>query len=234
MLPLVFLPGMMCDARLYAHQISVLSSHYTLQVATIHDGTSVEEIGHQVLTHAPPRFIVIGLSMGGIIAMELLGQEPERIAGLILLDTNPLADSQEMKEIRDEQMKQVQAGQLRTLMREQMIPRFQLQGADTQKIADTCLSMAMDLGDQPFINQSRALQKRADQQDTLRATTVPTLIACGEHDTVCPLERHYLMHDLVIGSHLEIIEGAGHLPTLEQPEKTTQLVHQWLQQHPGI
>ena len=227
------LPGMMCDARLYAHQISVLSQHYTLHIVSFANSTSLETIGHQVLTHAPPRFIVIGLSMGGIIAMELLRQEPERIAGLILLDTNPLAESQEMKEIRDKQMKLVQAGQLRTLMREQIIPRFQLQGAHIQKIADTCLSMALDLGDQPFINQSRALQKRVDQQDTLRATTVPTLIACGEHDAVCPLERHYLMHDLVTGSQLEVIEGAGHLPTLEQPEITTELLHRWLQQYAG-
>ena len=92
-----------------------------------------------------------------------------------------------------------------------------------------CMQMAIDLGPAAFANQSIALRDRPDQQATLRQVTVPTLVACGEDDVLCPVERHELMCDLIAGSTLEIIEKAGHLPTLEQADIVNKALLRWLE-----
>jgi pimeloyl-ACP methyl ester carboxylesterase len=91
------------------------------------------------------------------------------------------------------------------------------------------MDMALKLGPEIFVKQSRALQSRPDQQDILTASDCPALILCGREDLLCPIERHELMHHLMKNSHLEIIDQAGHLPTLEQPIKTNQALLRWME-----
>ena len=93
-----------------------------------------------------------------------------------------------------------------------------------------CMAMAESLGPEVFEQQSRALQNRPDQCDTLRNIQVPTLLLCGEQDGLCPPERHQMMRDLIANAELQIIAGAGHLPTLEQPEQTNAAIQTWLEQ----
>ena len=97
------------------------------------------------------------------------------------------------------------------------------------------MAMALDLGPEVFLNQSIALRDRPDQKETLRAYAGPSLVLCGRHDALCPVERHELMHDLLANAQLTIIEDAGHMPTLEQPEETTAALVRWLAstQHHG-
>ncbi|MEO0945053.1 MAG: alpha/beta hydrolase, partial [Pseudomonadota bacterium] len=85
-----------------------------------------------------------------------------------------------------------------------------------------------NLGPDVFIRQSEALMTRPDQSETLRRANLPALILCGRHDRLCPLERHTLMADLIAGAVLKVIEDAGHLPTLEQPQATTRELENWL------
>ena len=92
------------------------------------------------------------------------------------------------------------------------------------------MQMALGLGADAFVRQSVALRDRRDQCDTLRGVKVPTLVLCGRDDRLCPVARHTLMHELVEGSVLEIIEGAGHLPTLEQPRHTTAALIRWMEE----
>lgn len=229
-LPLVFIPGMMCDARLYEHQIVSLSGRYPLHIASVYNKDCVREMAKEVLEHAPPHFVLIGLSMGGIVAMEILAQAADRVINVALLDTSPLSESGDIKKVREQQIKQVQTGRLKQLMLEQVIPMLHLEGKYGAKIADTFLSMALGLGKDVFERQSRALRSRPDQQETLKKITVPALILCGQNDWPCPLEQHQLMHELIDCSRLEIIEDAGHLTTLEQPEATTAAIEKWLEE----
>ncbi|MDP5219880.1 alpha/beta hydrolase [Ruegeria sp. 2205SS24-7] len=229
MIPLVLLPGMMCDARLFAPQIAVLSGHRPIVTAPIGGRDTVEAVATQVLSYAPPRFAMAGLSMGGIVAMEVLRQAPGRVAGLALLDTNPLAEKDEVKSRRQPQIEAVMRGQLRTVMAEEMKPNYLTDGPNRSTILDLCMEMATDLGSDVFVNQSKALRDRPDQSATLRAFDGAALVLCGREDTLCPVSRHELMHALMPQSRLEIIEKAGHLPTLEQPQKTTAALIRWLE-----
>ena len=95
--PLVLLPGMMCDARMFAPQVAALSGTREVILGDLSVADTMTGLARAVLDRAPDRFALAGLSMGGIVAMEMLRLAPERIARLALLDTNPLAEADELK-----------------------------------------------------------------------------------------------------------------------------------------
>ncbi|GGB61908.1 hydrolase [Roseibium aquae] len=228
MTPLVLLPGMMCDARLFGPQIAAFSGTRTLHCAPITGQASIEALAISVLEHAPPRFALAGLSMGGIVAMEVIRKAPDRVAGLALLDTNPCPELETVKAKREPQIEKVLSGHLRSVVRNELKPNYLASGPRRREILDLCMTMAVDLGPEVFVRQSRALQTRPDQRASLQAVKVPTLILMGADDRLCPIERHELMHKLIDGSRLVIIEGAGHLPTLERPEEVSAALTHWL------
>ncbi len=225
--PLLLIPGMMCDARLFAPQIDAFSHDRMIVVAPL-IGDTVTEIAARILDQAPPRFALAGLSMGGIVAMEMWAQAPDRISRIALLDTNPKAEHPTVAANRDPQIAAALAGDLRRVMRDEMKPNYLADGPTQGLILDLCMSMAEILGPDAFARQSRALQTRPDQQDTLRGVTVPALVLCGATDTLCPVHRHELIASLIQDATLTIIPNAGHLPTLEQPDLTNKALLQWL------
>jgi pimeloyl-ACP methyl ester carboxylesterase len=135
------------------------------------------------------------------------------------MDTNPFAEREEAKLRRDPQIKAARTGNLAAVMRDEMKPNYFTHIADNQHLKDTCMDMALSLGTDVFINQSHALRARQDYSDVLRRVACPTLILCGRHDVLCPPERHHAMQDMIPHARLVIIDEAGHLPTLEVPEK---------------
>ena len=130
---------------------------------------------------------------------------------------------------REPQIVAARAGRMIELIRDELAPRFLAPGPRRGEILNVIVEMAETLGPDVFVAQSRALQRRPDQQKTLRTTRVPTLVLCGEHDALCPVKRHEFMAELIPNAELKIIEGAGHLPTLEQPQATTEAMRHWLE-----
>jgi len=229
MTPLVLLPGMMCDERLFASQINELSKRREVHFAKITDHETISELASDVLNNTPPVFALAGLSMGGIVAMEIVSQAPERVERLALLDTNPLAELPDVLKRRGPQIDAIKNGQLKEIIRDEMKPNYLFDGVRKTEILKLCMDMALDIGPDAFIRQSIALRDRVDQKNTLGSYKRPALVLCGRHDVLCPLERHELMHTLLENSKLEIIEDAGHLPTLEQPKITTMALASWLE-----
>jgi len=231
--PLVLLPGMMCTAQLFSNQIAYFSKERVVHFSPLVRHNDVSGLAADVLKHAPPEFALCGLSMGGIVAMEVIRQAPTRVRGLALLDTNPLAELDSVKRAREPQMDKVRAGGLLEVMRDEMKPNYLSDSDNKAEILDLCLQMALDLGDDVFINQSIALQNRIDQTATLRGVSVPALVLCGEDDRLCPVERHQMMCELIPNSVLQVVKGAGHLPVLEQADVVNGLMVSWLTQCDG-
>ena len=221
-------PGMMCDERIFSPQIEELSKNLEVTVADISSFSSVRELASDVLKKAPKSFSLLGHSMGGIVAMEIYSQEPNRIEKLILMDTNPKAELDEVKLKREPQIKDVREGKLLEVMRDEMKPNYLAESENKSSVLDVCMDMALSLGPDVFINQSRALQKRADQLNTIQSINIPVLIMCGSEDKLCTVETHEMMHNMISDSDLKIINNAGHMPTLEQPRETTEVLKEWL------
>ncbi len=226
--PLVLLPGMMCDGRLFGPQIKHFGRTRAIHLPPLTRHDTVEALAREVLKFAPDHFALAGLSMGGIVAMEVIRQAPERVSRLALMDTNALAETPQVAANREPQIVKVMAGLLPEVMRDEMKPNYLAPGPGREAVLDLVLEMAIDLGEGAFVRQSRALQKRPDQQATLRRILVPTLILCGAEDTLCPIERHEFMAEMVPHAVLRVIADAGHMPTLEQPEAVIREMETWL------
>lgn len=229
MIPLILLPGMMCTSALYKHQIKLFSAERVVHYAPIGGHSDVGNLAAEVLKFAPPEFALCGLSMGGIVAMEVIRQAPRRVSGVALLDTNPFAELDDVKQMRLPQVEKVRNGRLLEVMRDDMIPNYLAESDKNSEILALCSDMALQLGSDVFIQQSLALRDRCDQTETLSAVRVPTLILCGDQDKLCPPERHKKMHEMIPESNLVLVRNAGHLPVLEQPLETNQHLQQWLQ-----
>lgn len=226
MTPLVLIPGMMCDARMWGDIPAALAPraiHHALPV----EGQTIAGMATAILHDAPARFALAGLSMGGIVAMEIVAQAPERIERLALLDTNPLAEAPEMQARRAPQIARAMSGDLDGVMRDEMKPNYLADPSDKATL-DLCMDMARALGPEVFRRQSLALRDRADRTDTLRRFKGPALVLMGEADRACPRDRHDLMHALMPQSKLVIVADAGHLPPLEHPAATRAALQDWL------
>ena len=227
MTPVVLLPGMMCDARLWGPVMGAFAGRAVLHAPLTEAGTTAA-LAQAVLALAPSRFALCGLSMGGIVAMEVLAQAPGRVERLALLDTNPLAETPEVQARRAPQIARALAGGLAGVMRDEMKPNYLADGPGKAAILDLCMAMALALGPKVFARQSRALRDRPDRTAVLAGFRGPALVLMGEGDHLCPRDRHDLMHRLMPQSRLCVIAGAAHLPVLEQPARTTDELALWL------
>jgi pimeloyl-ACP methyl ester carboxylesterase len=229
MLPLVLIPGMMCDARMWG---GIPAALYPQRVTHFlpSGADTMADLARDFLRDAPQRFALAGLSMGGILAMEVLAQATDRVERLALLDTNPRAELPDVQARREPQITRALQGGLAGVMRDEMKPNYLAHGAGQKEVLDLCLDMALTLGPQVFAAQSRALRDRADRQAALAGFKGPALVLMGAEDRLCPRDSHELMHELMPQSRLVIIEGAGHLPTLERPNETTAALRRWLEE----
>ncbi len=215
---------MMCDARMWRAQLQSLPMPCVVPVLTETD--SVVDAAAAVLNQAPPTFALAGLSMGGIIAFEVLRRAPERVTHLALLDTNPFADSAERQSMRVAQMAQVMGGGLRQLAVDSLKPQYLAEAnRDDEELLEDILAMAMDLGPEVFRRQSLLLKNRPDSVATLALIDCPTLIICGAEDALCPVDFHKLMAERIAGAELAIIENCGHLASMEQPAIVSRLLN---------
>ncbi|HEY8380627.1 MAG TPA: alpha/beta hydrolase [Microvirga sp.] len=228
--PLVLLPGMMCDGRLFEPQVAALGG--AILVGDITRSDSVSALAEDVLADIPyPRFALAGLSMGGIVAMQVVAKAPDRVTHLALLDTNHLAETPERQALREPQIARVREGRLREVLVDEMKPNY-LGPAhrDDAALLDRVLAMGIDLGPAVFERQSRALRDRPDATEALRRFAGPSLVLCGRHDRLCPVERHEAMAALLERARLAVIEEAGHLTTLEAPDAVSEHLARWLEE----
>ncbi len=227
---LVMLPGMMCDERLFAPQISAFENEYEIIVPLLDRPTSIEGMARRILNEVKaPTFNLMGLSMGGIVAMSMVGFSRQRVSRLALLDTNHRADMPERFALRNRQIEDVRAGKLRQVITGEMKPIYLAKANQkNQALLDLLIAMALDLGDEIFIAQSLALRDRADHTEILRNYHGPTLLLCGEEDALCPPVYHEQMAKELSRSVLREINNAGHITTMEQPVAVIAALKDWL------
>jgi pimeloyl-ACP methyl ester carboxylesterase len=226
--PLVLLPGLMCDARVFWPQIAELSAFKTVTVAPVTQGERIEEIASNLLDQLPKRFALAGLGLGGMVALELLRRAPDRISRIALMDTSPLAETPQAAAAREMLIVKARSGRMADVMREEVQPTYLAPGPDRAAVMEIVLDMADTLGPEIYVRQARAMQRCRDQQAMLRKCKVPAMVLCGAFDKINPVKRHSFMAELIPNARLCVIEDAGHLPTLEQPARTTAALIDWM------
>lgn len=225
---ILLLPGMMCDARLWRSQQKALD--LPVFHADLTTADNFHDMAVAVLASAPPKFAMAGLSMGGILAFEIWRQAPERVTHLALLDTNPHAEAPERRSLRLQQIEMALTGGLQKLAIESLKPLYLARShRDDAELLNTILDMALDLGPEVFWRQSLALRDRIDSVPTLPTISCPTIVICGDEDTLCPVSYHEFMAARIPQAKLVVINDCGHLATLEQPAVVDRELEELLQ-----
>jgi pimeloyl-ACP methyl ester carboxylesterase len=208
---------------------ALTATGYNLHDADLTTASSVEGIAADVLASAPDHFVAVGLSMGGIVAFELLRQQPDRVRSLVLCDTNPAPETAAKAAMRRAQQQQVRNGALADVVRNEMKPAYLAAGnREREDLLDLTFAMAMDLGPDTFLSQSKSLLQRPDSWPLLPSIACPTLLLCGAEDAVCTPALHRQMAEAIPSSRLILMPSAGHLPPLEQPQAFASLLLDWL------
>ena len=233
---LICIPGMMCTEALWKEQFnSNLQEKFTFVKPQMKHfcKDTIEEIASQILSSIKEKSVyALGLSMGGIIIMEMLKQAPQKFCGVIFADTNYKAEIEQRKKQRILDIEEIQTHGLKKFVVEKMKPKYLSPSLkDTRNIYKLITDMALNLGDNFFINQSLALKARKDYSATLQQIKCRCLILCGEDDVLCSIETHQEMQQLIKNSYLKIIKKAGHLSCLEQPDQFNQQILKFYHQY---
>jgi pimeloyl-ACP methyl ester carboxylesterase/predicted ester cyclase len=226
-LPLLLLPGTACDARLFEPMLRRLSVPVVKVIDLVGAGTTAE-LAAKILEGAPERFSLLGFSLGGIVALEMVAQAPERIARLALIDTTPYPDPEDNAERRRAAVSKARAEGMAGYIVDAWRKLVSLANADRDDLREIIVAMARDAGADVLASQSEVAIRRADSRPRLAAIKVPVLILAGADEQVCPLAAHEEMARGIAGARYFTIPQAGHFAPLENPAAVARHVRAWL------
>jgi pimeloyl-ACP methyl ester carboxylesterase len=233
---LILLPGLLCDAALWREQIAHFSARVQadtnrpmpVQVADLTKDDSIAAMAARVLTWAPPKFYLAGLSMGGYVAFEILRQAPDRVLRLALLDTSARPDSPEQSARRRGLVDLAQRGRFRGVTPRLLPLLLAKDRLEDEHLTAAVMGMAERVGAEAYLRQQQAILGRIDSRPSLPAIACPTLVVCGTEDALTPVEHSQEIAAAIPGATLHLLDGAGHLTTMEQPRAVNALLDQWI------
>jgi hypothetical protein len=226
--PLILVPGLLCDAALWQHQIKHLKNLADCQIAdtTTHD--RLDAMVRHILTNAPSQFALAGLSMGGYVALEIMRQAPERVIKLGLMDTSARPDTPEQRERRQLLLAMSRTGQFKGVTPRLLPLLIHPDRMADKDLTDSIMAMTERVGHTAFQNQQSATLNRIDSRPFLKDIRVPTLVLGGCQDAITPVEVMREMAEGIPGAHLELLDDCGHLAPMEKPESVNRAMETWL------
>ncbi|HEX2790853.1 MAG TPA: alpha/beta fold hydrolase [Steroidobacteraceae bacterium] len=227
-LPTLLVPGLAATARLYQAQIPALWQFGAVMVADHRRDDSIGAIARRILDQAPARFSLLGLSMGGYIAFELLRQAPGRVARLALLDTTARPDAPLQSARRRELIELARAGRFGEIADLSYAGLVHPDHLADQSLRELVRCMAQETGAEAYIRQQTAIINRPDSRADLAAIGCPTLVLVGEADQLTPPALAQEIAAGIRGAQLTLVPASGHLSTLEQPQRVNAALGEWL------
>lgn len=228
--PLVLLPGTLCDARVFQPVLDLLPPREMI-VPELTGAESAAGMAELLLAQRqlPARFALAGFSLGGILALEMIAQAPERISRLALIDTTARPDPEPNWTVRRNAVdRAAQIGVDRYVTDKLWSLYVSGDAACDQRLRELVGTMSASVGLEAFRRQSEMAIRRSDSRPRLPAIAVPTLVLCGAQERLCPVEVHREMAALIPGAELAIIPAAGHFALIEQPDAVATHLRRWL------
>jgi pimeloyl-ACP methyl ester carboxylesterase len=227
---LVLLPGLLNTGRVFEHQIEALSDTADCVVPELWHHETIGAMADATLAAAPPTFALVGFSMGGYVAFEILRRAAERVERLALMDTQATPDSAESTKRRRALLDQTKIGRFHGVQRTLLPQLVHLRHIDDAAITQPIFDMAQEIGADGFVREQRAIIDRADSRHMLVDIDIPTVVIVGRQDQVTPLPRSEEMAADIANSRLVVLEECGHMSPLEKPAEVTAALRRWLSQ----
>jgi pimeloyl-ACP methyl ester carboxylesterase len=222
---LVMIPALGCDGRLYA-EIEPRLSDVVEPVTIVADGDEMAACVQQVLEKAPEKFIILGTSFGGRVALEVAFSAPHRVQGLVVtgagagVAADPSAGFRRAERLRGSEFENV-VTELADMI-------SHMPGANGPKTRASFVTMAHEMGGALMARQSEALARRADLWPKLDEITCPALMLWGREDQFSPAAEGLKMSTALLHGRYAEISECGHFPSLEAPEETVDILLHWL------
>jgi pimeloyl-ACP methyl ester carboxylesterase len=229
MLPILLLPGLNCSARLFADQLPYLWRFGPVTVANHTCGDTVQAIAEQVLSRAPPQFTLVGFSMGGYIAFEILRQARQRVVRLALIDTGARPDTTQDKERRLRRIEMAQSGRFSESLDLQFPLLVHPNHREDRDLLAAYRTMAIECGPEAFVRHLQADMSRLDSRPLLAEIRCPATVVVGDADQLTPPALSKEIASGIAACRLVTIPEAGHLSPLEQPTRVTRALADLLQ-----
>jgi pimeloyl-ACP methyl ester carboxylesterase len=230
---IMLLPGLLCDERIWRDQVAALSGRFDCRVPDYGSCDSITAMAERVLHEASTEcFSVIGHSMGGRVALEMLRLAPQRVVRLALLDSGidpkaPGVAGADEEAKRNALVVLAQRNGMRAMGMQWARGMVHPSRLDTP-LFDEIIAMIERKSLAVYEGQIRALLNRPNGRPVLAGAPRPTLLLCGRQDAWSPLGRHEEMQRLLPGSRLTVIEESGHMATMEQPDAVNTSLLDWL------
>jgi pimeloyl-ACP methyl ester carboxylesterase len=227
-LPVILLPGTLCDDRAFAPLIARLAGRDVRTILTAGSESTVD-LAAAILKDAPPHFVLVGFSLGGIVGLEIAAQAPSRIAGLALIGSTARPDKPHLAEARRADVADARARGLSVMLLEKFWPRY-VAGSALNDLAlqRVVFAMAETLGVDAFARQVELIIGRADSRPRLKHLTMPVLALCGAEDALCPPLLSKEIAAVAADATLVVVPHAGHFVLLEAPGPSTDAIFAWL------
>jgi 3-oxoadipate enol-lactonase len=231
--PIICLHGFPFDKTMWQGQLDFLKSSNRIIACDIRGfGKSTDEKSHLSIDLFSEdliafmdklnidKAIVCGLSMGGFIALNALKRFPNRFDALILCDTQCIADTVKVKEKRYKIIDDIDVNGVTDFNEGFIKSVFHKDSLSDKKDLVEKLRAVVFANSQHIITGGlTALAERSETCSTLKDINIPTLIICGREDEVTPLVQSESMNSTIRGSMLRVIDDAGHVSNLEQPDE---------------
>jgi pimeloyl-ACP methyl ester carboxylesterase len=231
--PLVLLHAFPLDGRMWAPQVEALAGTYQVIVPDLRGfgaarDQAVEEAGMDLLAEDVARLlddrgldrvVLGGLSLGGYVALAFLRRHADRVSGLVLFDTKAAADGDQARKDRLEMVERVLA-EGSGFVAEAMLPKLlgQTSREHRPEVVEKVAALVREQAPQAIIGAQRGMATRPATTDVLASIAVPTLVVTGVEDTVTGPEVGRDLAAAIPGARFLLVEEAGHLVNLEQPE----------------
>ena len=232
--PVVLLPGMNCSPRLWRPVLDSSAWEGPRPggppdvVQAELRGRSLDDCVDRLLAQLPPRFALAGLSLGAIVALALVRRAPARVTRLALIAVNPRAPRPDQQEAWAAERRRLAGGGTARELQERLLSALVSPGHRSPELDQVVVAMADEVGEAALDDQLAIQQTRRDELPALPRIGVPTLVLAGAEDALVPVERHQEVRDAVPGARLEVLDGAGHLSTLEEPDAVAAALRAWL------
>jgi pimeloyl-ACP methyl ester carboxylesterase len=227
-LPIVLVPGLNCSPRLYTPQMPELWRFGPVTVANHTRDDTMAAIAKRILDVAPPRFALVGLSMGGYIVLEIMRQAADRVAKLALLNTGSRDDTPEAQGKRRANIALAESGRFNDVIEPQYPLYVHPSRANDDALKATYLAMCRDVGPEAYVRQQKAIMARVDSRPLLPTIRCPTLVLVGAQDEATPPHLSEEMAKAIPNSRLVTLSWCGHLSTLEKPETVSRELVAWM------
>jgi len=227
-LPLVLVPGLLCDDWLWRHQVEALQGIADIHIADTLKDDDIEAMADRLLAAAPERFALAGLSMGGYVALAVMRKAPERVAKLALIDTSARSDTPEQRSRRRGLIELADKGQFKGVTPRLLPLMLHPHNLDDTLMTNGVMAMAERVGKDTFLRQQKAILGRPDSRCAITRIEQPTLVLCGRDDVLTPPDVHEEMANLIPHADLVMLSECGHLSPLEQPEAVNEAMRDWL------